>query len=68
MNFPTNLLFDIEVAKSRLRDLFEPVAEPESTDRRKEQLNRSRPTRNARVVVTGTSTAPEVSGCAAFGF
>jgi hypothetical protein len=64
MNFPTNLLFDIEVAKSRLRDLFEPVAEPESTDRR----NRSRPTRSARVVVTGTSTAPEVSGCAAFGF
>ena len=68
MNFPTNLLIDLEMAKSRLREAFEPAAETDSTDRRERRINLS--SLSSRCVrqgaVPSSFNVPEVGGCAAF--
>lgn len=69
MNFPTNLLFDAEIAKSRLRELFEPARDPDRGNQREGSV---------RVAVAGTIVkedsvdgrfaVPEVNGCMAVCF
>ena len=68
MNFPTNLLIDLELAKSRLREAFESAPETDSNVRRERRNNQSplssrcvrqEPAPSSRIV-------PEVGGCAAF--
>lgn len=67
MNFPSNLLFDLEIAKSRLREALEPrsepVSEPDPNDCRESQIDQSVPS----PIDTATSSFPasNVSGRAA---
>jgi hypothetical protein len=69
MNFPTNLLIDLEMAKSRLREAFEPAPETDSNDRRERRINQS--PLSSRCVRQDAAPrsfiVPEVGGCAAFG-
>ena len=68
MNFPTNLLIDLEIAKSRLREAFEPAPETDSNDRRERRINQS-PLRSRCVrqdAAPSSCIVPEVGGCAAF--
>jgi hypothetical protein len=68
MNLPTNLLMDLEMAKSRLREAFEPVPERDWNDGRERRINQSR--LNSRCVrqeaAPSSCIVPEVGGCAAF--
>jgi hypothetical protein len=68
MNFPTHLLIDVELAKSRLREAFEPAAETDSTDLRERRINLS--SLSSRCIRQGAAPSsfivPEVGGCAAF--
>jgi len=68
MNFPTNLLLDLEMAKSRLREAFEPAPETDSNDRRERRINN--PSLSSRCVrqdaAPSSGVVPEVGGCAAF--
>jgi hypothetical protein len=66
MNFPTNLLFDIELAKSRLQEAFKPATG--SDDCRETaaacgRMGRS-PTKTNESSIPLSFRLPEVSGCA----
>ena len=66
MNFPTNLLFDAEIAKSRLRELFEPAPDPDRGNQRKGSVRVA----GGGTIVKEDSVArrlavPEVNGCMA---
>jgi len=70
MNFPTNLLFDIELAKIRLKEAFNPATG--SDDGRKlsaatGQVDRSL-TRTNETSIPPSFRLPEVSGCASISF
>jgi hypothetical protein len=66
MNFPTNLLFDVEIAKSRLREVFEPAPDPDRGNQRKRSVHVAV---GGSVVkedsVAGRFAVPEVNGCMA---
>jgi hypothetical protein len=67
MNFPTNLLFDIELAKSRLKDAFNPAAASDDQTKRPAasgSMDRS-PIKTDEGCVSPSFRLPEVSGCAA---
>jgi hypothetical protein len=70
MNFPINLLFDIELAKSRLQEAFKSAAG--STDYRKTQpAHRKMEKRAAKTSedsVPPSFRLPEVRGCAGVSF
>lgn len=68
MNFPTNLLFDVEMAKSRLREAFESVPETDSNNRRERRIGQSALSsrRVRQEAVPSSDIVPEVEGCAAF--
>jgi len=65
MNAPINLLFDIELAKSRLREAFKPATR--SDDYRKTQPARRQVERNRTETREGSIPPrfrlPEVRGC-----
>jgi hypothetical protein len=70
MNVPVNLLFDIEVAKSRLQEAFKPATG--SDDYRKAQpascqMERSR-TKTKESAISDSFRLPEVRGCAGISF
>ncbi|MBV8211844.1 MAG: hypothetical protein JOZ08_01305 [Verrucomicrobia bacterium] len=70
MNVPVNLLFDIELAKSRLQEALNPVTRSE--DHRKTQpascqMERSRSKTNESSIPP-SFRLPEVSGCAGISF
>jgi len=70
MNVPINLLFDIELAKSRLQEAFKPATG--SDDYRKtqpasRQMERSRTESNENAI-SRSFRLPEVRGCAGIGF
>jgi hypothetical protein len=70
MNVPVNLLFDIELAKSRLREAFKPATR--SDDHRKTQPARRemerRRTKTSEGSIPPRFRLPEVRGCAGIGF
>ena len=72
MNAPNNLLFDAEIAMSRLREAFEPAPEADSSGRRKTRPGQSRVNRSPMIIkegpVDGSFAAPEVTGCLAICF
>jgi hypothetical protein len=66
MNFPINLLFDIELAKSRLQEAFKP-ADDRKTQPVRRQMERSR-TETPEGSVPPRFRLPEVRGCAGVSF
>lgn len=68
MNFPTNLLIDLEIARSRLREAFESAPETDSNDRWERRINQS--PKSSRCVrqdaAPSSGFVPEVGGCTAF--
>jgi hypothetical protein len=68
MNFPTNLLMDLEIAKNRLREAFEPAPETDSNECQDRRINLSPlSSRCVRQEAAPSSCiVPEVGGCAAF--
>jgi hypothetical protein len=72
MNAPNNLLFDAEIAMSRLREAFEPAPDADSIGRRKTRPSQSRVKRSPMIIKEGSVdssfAAPEVSGCVAICF
>jgi hypothetical protein len=72
MNSPNNLLFDAEIARSRLREAFEPAPDADSGGRRKTRPSQSRVNRSPIIIkkdsVDSSFAAPEVNGCAAICF
>jgi hypothetical protein len=70
MNFPSNLLFDLEMAKRRLREALEPasesVSEPDPNDCRESQIDRTLPSSPSSTVTDASSFAlPNIDGRAA---
>jgi hypothetical protein len=70
MNVPINLLFDIELAKSRLQEAFKPATA--SDDYRKtrpvsRRMERSQ-TKSNESAICRSFRLPEVRGCAGIGF
>jgi hypothetical protein len=70
MNLPTNLLFDIELAKSRLEEAFKPSTlcnvwrkTPAPTDR----MHQSSPATKENSIPS-SFRLPEVTGCTGIGF
>ena len=66
MNVPVNLLFDIELAKSRLQEAFKPASR--SDDQRKAQpascqMERSG-SKSTESAISPSFRLPEVRGCA----
>ena len=72
MNAPNNLLFDVEIAMSRLREAFEPAPDEDSSGRRKTRRGQNRVTRSPMIIKEGpvdsSFAAPEVNGCAGLCF
>jgi hypothetical protein len=72
MNAPNNLLFDAEIAMSRLREAFEPAPDADSSGRRKTRPSQSRVKRSPMIIKEGpvdsSFAAPEVNGCVAICF
>jgi hypothetical protein len=72
MNAPNNLLFDAEIAMSRLREAFEPAADAEPSGRRKTGPSQRRVKRSPMIIKEGpvdsSFVAPEVNGCVALCF
>ena len=69
MNVPVNLLFDIEVAKSRLEEVFKPIL---SNDWRKipganDRMDQCSP-KTRESSVPSPFRRPEVTGCAGISF
>ena len=66
MNFPSNLLFDLEIAKSRLREALEPrsepVSEPDPNDCRESQIDQNVPNPSSIDTATSSFPASNVSG------
>jgi hypothetical protein len=68
MNLPTNLLMDLEMAKSRLREAFEPAPETNPSyglERRTSQGPLSSQCVRQEAAPS-SGIVPEVGGCAAF--
>ena len=69
MNFPTNLLFDAEIAKSRLREVFEPAPDPDRANQRKGSVHLAvGGTIIKEDSIAGRFAVPEVNGCMAVCF
>ena len=70
MNFPTNLLFDIELATSGLKDAFNPATASEDRMKRPAASGRmgQSPTRSNESCIPRSLRLPEVSGCAHVSF
>jgi hypothetical protein len=69
MNVPVNLLFDIELAKSRLQEAFKPATGPDdyrNTQPARHQMERSR-TKTSESSISRSFRLPEVHGCAGIG-
>ena len=70
MNFPTNLLFDIELAISRLQETFKPATVSDdyrNTQAVQGQMDR-RPSTTNESSIPSSFRLPEVTGCAGLGF
>jgi hypothetical protein len=68
MNFPPNLLFDIELAKIRLKEAFNPATgSDDSRSAAAGRMDRS-PTRTNDSSIPPSFRLPEVSGCASISF
>ena len=70
MNFPINLLFDIELAKSRLREAFKPATrsdECRKTKPARRQRERSR-SKTREGSMPPRFRLPEVRGCGGISF
>ena len=70
MNVPVNLLFDIEVAKSRLQEAFKPAAGSEDNQKAQpasSQMESSR-TKTNESAISHSFRLPEVRGCAGISF
>ena len=70
MNFPTNLLFDIELAKSRLLDAFKPAAGCDDRQKTPALARRMHPgeTKTKESSIPPSFRLPEVRGCAGISF
>jgi hypothetical protein len=70
MNFPTNLLFDIELAKIRLKEAFDPATGSDDWRKRSAATGRmdQSPTRTNEGPIPPSFRLPEVSGCASISF
>ena len=70
MNLPTNLLFDIEVAKSRLEEAFKPSIlsnEWRKTLTANDRLDQSSP-KTKESSIPSSFQLPEVTGCTGISF
>jgi hypothetical protein len=70
MNAPINLLFDIELAKSRLQEAFKPAtasADYRKTHPASRQMERRR-TKSNESAISCSLRLPEVRGCSGIGF
>jgi len=70
MNVPVNLLFDIELAKSRLQEAFRPATgcdDNRKTQPARHQMERSQ-TKTSEGSVPPSFRLPEVRGCAGISF
>ena len=70
MNFPNNLLFDIELAKSQLKDALNPDAASDDRSKRSAgggRMDRS-PTSTNESGIPRSFRLPEISGCARISF
>jgi hypothetical protein len=70
MNVPANLLFDIELAKSRLREAFNPATLSDNnweTQPVCRQMQRTR-TKISESSISRSFRLPEVRGCAGISF
>jgi len=67
MNAPNNLLFDIELAISRLQETFQPADDLLKTQSAEGPMDR-RPIKTNESSVPPSFQLPEVSGCAGISF
>ena len=68
MNLPTNLLFDIEMAKSRLEDVFKPsILSSDWPKTANDRMDNGSPTTKESCIPT-SFRLPEVTGCTGISF
>ena len=68
MNLPTNLLFDIEVAKSRLEEAFKPsILSNEWRKTANDRMDQSSP-KTKESSIPSSFRLPEVTGCTGISF
>ncbi|HEX6564086.1 MAG TPA: hypothetical protein VF020_07370 [Chthoniobacterales bacterium] len=67
MNLPTNLLFDIEVAKSRLEEAFKPSILSKGRKTADDRMDQCSP-KPKESSIPSSFRLPEVTGCTGVGF
>jgi hypothetical protein len=68
MNLPTNLLFDIEMAKSRLEDVFKPsILSSDWPKTTNDRMDNGSPT-TKESCIPSSFRLPEVTGCTCISF